>query len=383
MHIGRRRHGLRRVSSGFTLVELLVVIAIIGILISLLLPAVNRSRENGRRLSCANNMHQIGLALTSYQVTAGRFPPASVWKSYGAAGSPPTLDISNIETANNPNLAENWVILMLPYIEQGDLAKQFDLTQPICSAANATPRAASLAFMLCPTDAFNRQPFMGSSSPSNASNQLGDNWARGNYGANGSLAYQTISHRSEAYGNGAVPKSTQYPTGSWQDKNIRGVMGCNRSLRVEDITDGASNTILAGELRAGLRSYDTRGVWAMSGACPSSLWAHGFISDDNGPNAASQQADDMITCQDLWNDFNDSTGSQLAAAGMSCAPGGKANWEQTARSLHDNGVNVVFVDASVHFISDFVDRNGSYGSPSVWDRLNASSDGANVSAADY
>ncbi len=367
----RRRAASRR---GFTLVELLVVIAIIGILISLLLPAVNRSREEGRRLKCSSNLHQVGLALLLYAQKMGKFPPSSVWKNY-TSGSLPTLDVgaTGVDTNNNANLAENWEILVLPYLEQADLFKQFDLTQPICAAANATPRAMSLPIMLCPTDAYNLQPFDGTgSSMTNKLNQPGQTWARGNYAANAALGYMD---------NNETGYPAAGPNSNWKSNLVRGVMGANLSLRPEDITDGASNTIIAGEIRAGIVPFDPRGVWAMSGACPSALWAHGYFGDDNGPNSNTPLADDIAPCTDLWSALGGQ--NSVIALGMSCSSGNWPNWQQTVRSLHDSGAWVVFADGSTHYISDFINKGTDANDLGVWDKLNLSSDGQNVSAADY
>jgi len=353
---------------GFTLVELLVVITIIGILMSLLLPAVQSARESAHVLQCQNNLKQLGLALQSYHEQNQQFPPSSVWKDSNG-----NLSLASINDGNNAGgLRENWVIIILPYIDQKNLFKSFDLTKPIPDPANAPARAASLSFMLCPTDSYNRAPFDGSgSSNTNQMSQPGQVWARGNYGANASMGYM-FSGGTDGAG------------GAWRSSTLMGVMGANDSARIEDIKDGTSNTILLLELRAGLVAFDTRGVWAMSGACPSACWGHGYISDANGPNSAMTNADDERACSDVQNAVGGA--AQLIALNMSCWPGNSPDVQQTSRSLHAAGVNTCFCDGSVHFISDFIDKSAGWAAPTpwhVWDKLNLSNDHQSIDGNSY
>jgi prepilin-type N-terminal cleavage/methylation domain-containing protein/prepilin-type processing-associated H-X9-DG protein len=362
---------------GFTLVELLVVITIIGILLSLLLPAANAAWESARKTQCASNVRQLGVGLLAYHSGFSSFPPSSVWRNSSGA-----LDVSGIETSNNANLYENWVILILPQMDQTGLRQTFvsdasnNITKPIGGSAtatgaggnaqsNAVARATPLSFMLCPSDPYNRIPFSGSGS--STTSQMGENWARGNYGANASMAYMV---------NGSVEPV------NWRTPTNQGVMGANIAVRLEDIKDGPSNTILLGELRAGVTSFDCRGVWAMSGACPSALWAHGYVCDANGPNCTWYDADDVQSCSDIAvaiGDGNESVGhSALAALNMACWDGNGPNWQQAARSMHPGGVNVAMCDGSVRFISDFVELGTSSSNLGVWDKLNLSNDGFSI-----
>jgi prepilin-type N-terminal cleavage/methylation domain-containing protein/prepilin-type processing-associated H-X9-DG protein len=359
-----RRLSARRISRAFTLVELLVVITIIGILMSLLLPAVQSARESARKLQCSNNLHQLGLALMSYHTGFKIFPPSSVWKTNGV------VDMNRTAQANDSGLAENWVTLILPQLDQQNLRSSFNLLKPIPDASNAVARGTALQVMLCPSDTYNQKPFMGSASPGKT-DKLGDNWARGNYGANASLDYM--------FAGGPVGTG-----GSWTYRFARGVMGANVSCRVDDIHDGASNTILLGELRAGLIPQDTRGVWAMSGACPSALWSHGYISDANGPNCSSTRSDDPRACTDIQSAVGGAT--TLIQLGMSCYEGNANDVQQGSRSMHSGGVNVCLADGSVRFISDFVEL-GTNGTPpgclGVWDKLNLSNDGQPLDASKF
>ena len=126
---------------------------------------------------------------------------------------------------------------------------------------------------------------------------------------------------SNTYHGGYTAANTT-GSGGWVNRLERGIMGANASIRIDDIHDGTSNTILVGEIRAGLTSFDCRGVWAMSGACSSALWAHGYYGDDDGPNNTQSDAgDDVVTCTDIYTVLADTNGSVLAKAGMSARPG--------------------------------------------------------------
>ncbi len=350
------RHAGRR---GLSLIEMLVVIAIIGILIALLLPAVQAAREAVRRAQCANNLKQLGLALHNYHDVWRIFPPSSKWRSLG-----------DIDTTNTPNLSENWVVMVLPYIEGQNVSNLFDLSKYVSDPANANARGTVLDFMLCPSDVYNQVPFDGTQFG------VGANWARGNYGANGSLDQEDLAYSS------------------WINPLCRGIMGPDISIGIKQISDGTSRTILLGELRAGLIPIDSRGVWAMSGACPSALYKHGYQGDDNGPNCLSPKADDVANCELIESQITGLAPQQDSPAeatmiqlGMPCSDdhgiSSWPNWQQTARSMHAGGVNVCLADGSVRFLSDAINLGTSWNNLGVWDQLNLSTDGAILDPNSY
>ncbi|HTN76184.1 MAG TPA: DUF1559 domain-containing protein, partial [Pirellulaceae bacterium] len=213
----------------FTLVELLVVIAIIGILVALLLPAVQSAREAARRMQCQNNLKQLALACHNYHDSRMLFPPSSIWYNATEGG---------VNSTNNANLNANWAILILPYIEQQNLYDSFKFNVGIPDATNAGPRSVRLTAMQCPSDGFSSKPFNGSADAS--TNKLGDNWARGNYAANAALGFMTVtSHTTATVFNSAATAESK----GWQDTKKRGVMGANVSLNMGEIRDGTSNTL--------------------------------------------------------------------------------------------------------------------------------------------
>ena len=375
-----RRHGPR----AFTLIELLVVITIIGILIGLLLPAVQAVRESARRASCQNNIHQISVALKAYDGAFRKFPPSSVWRTG-----------DNPEQKNNPNLRENWVIMILSYMEQQMLYDKFDLTLPIPNATNAAARQVRIPVLQCPTDDKNRQPFMGSGSSS--TNQLGDNWARCNYAANAGLGFMTKTTGA----GGALPmnaadeavwnaNATVVPNVVGNKSFVRGVMGANASVGAEpaDIPDGSSHTVLLAEIRAGYSPGDSRAVWAMAGGCSNTLWGHGYYLPavgfsypysnlDSGPNFNQAQTggDGVLGCAEIQSAAGGAAG--LANEGLPCSASAVgANAQQTARSQHKGGVFVGMADGSGHWITDAISQD-------VWNRLMLSNDGGIVSGEAY
>jgi prepilin-type N-terminal cleavage/methylation domain-containing protein len=380
----RRPAACRR---GFTLVELLVVIAIIGILIAILLPAVQAAREAARRVQCSNNIRQMGLAVLNYESTKKQFPYGSTWYVPSSKGL--TLSIQNIETVDTGDLYKNWVIDVLPMVEGKTLLTTFDLTRSIAgdapaNQANINARKVPLAIMLCPSDTYNSVPFSGKGS--SLADKMGDNWARGNYGANGALGFMSYTAHGEYSCAGPGDKTAP----GWHNRYLRGVMGANASVTLKQISDGTSKTIMLGELRAGLIPFDARGVWAMSGGCPSGLWAHGFHGDDRGPNDNEVASDDVNACPEIQKRLGGV--NAVVKLGMSCSTGPWPNWQQTVRSMHVGGAFVCLCDGSVRFINDYIEVGTDVSSPhppstprnlGVWDKLNLSADGETIQPGQF
>ncbi len=379
----RRRSATFRRSRGFTLIELLVVITIIGILIGLLLPAINKAREAARRIDCSSKIRQLALACSNYHSAKGRFPYSSTW--YNTKGQ---LDRAGMPNGGHSlsTLYKNWVIDILPYIEGKTIYQSMQLNMPISGddatkiGGNINARQTTLSIMLCPSDSNNTTPF---DSQGNGAltvlSKSGSKWARGNYAANASLGYMSTGTGAD---DACMP-------GVFRSKFYGGVMGANDALKVTDIKDGSAKTILLGEVRAGVVPVDCRGTWAMSGG-PTSLWACGYDGDDNGPNYSAVNAlytgnqglaDDSEACSAVAAAVGGKI--PLAKLGMSCSTDDWPNWQQTARSMHTDGVNVAFADGSVTFISDFVQIGFSQSNLGVWDKLMLANDGQAIKPNSY
>jgi prepilin-type N-terminal cleavage/methylation domain-containing protein len=341
---------------GFTLIEFLVVIAIIGILVALLLPAVQVARETARRSQCQNNIKQLSLALQDYHDTIKEFPPS-------LRLAPKQDNLPEMATIHQ----QNWVVSILTFIEEQSLFDSFDTTVAVSDPRNRVPRGTTVGIMLCPSDSFNQQSWFAGRHANE-----GDNWARGNYGANGALGFLTVLGTNPAGG-----RDTTY----WKDPRTRGVMGMNVALSISEVTDGTSQTILVGELRTGLSEHDPRGTWALGAAGASSLWAHG-TDNANGPNACIPGGDGIFGCGRIKSSAGGESGLL-----KECMPCDDVAGQGTVRSMHVGGAFVAFVDGSVHFISDFIDKGTQWNlDPEeyhTWQRLCTSGDQQAVNHSEF
>ena len=262
------------------------MIAIIGILVALLLPALQAAREAARRSKCNNNLKQLAIGLHNYHDVHRTFPPSI------------TFDFGEIPCWSS-NFRANWAIRVLPYIEEENTYNLFDFSQVLSTDApgstrNRQARGTSIATFLCPTDTGADTPFSGTIGGND-----GDNWARGNYGGNGANGGLGISWQVSFLHAGMIVAGVRQPpeqAPGWVDLTRRGVMGCNVSMPLSKISDGASHTILLGELRIGVNQFDHRGTWALGTAGSSSLFWHGYNGDANGPNVCNDGSDDVLNC---------------------------------------------------------------------------------------
>ncbi len=332
------RSRARCFTNGFTLVELLVVIAIIGVLVALLLPAIQSAREAARRTSCANNLRQVAIALQNYASSNNdRFPPGGITNG----------------TCCGTQSGTSWAIEILPLVEQQALYDRYDFDEPNEASRdldgdgqdNSFVRQQFVESFLCPSDEDTDQLVQPSSGPGQ-----GLQWARGSYRAVTGRAtddnrvdrlFWDSHERVDEFPQFKGPFPTiidrdTLPPGRFNNQLIQRAL--SEPVGLQEITDGLSNTLLVGERH----SIAIGGSNACSDALLDStrrqtLWAYSYTSYNKSQVTPLSGTILPDTCRCAIT-----TGD-----GEAC----KRGWG----SLHPGGLHFALCDASVSFISDSVD----------------------------
>jgi prepilin-type N-terminal cleavage/methylation domain-containing protein len=308
----------------FTLVELLVVIAIIGILVALLLPAVQAARESGRRAQCQNNLKQIALALQNYHDTRRKLPMGNNGPINGGYGY-------------------NWRLHILPYMEQSALHDQFDTKLSSWSNAMAPSNGAVIPGYRCPSS-----PLPEYAVPMNPQGTVFDRVQRVTYvGISGATAQAfTGSNYVESRQNNAA-NTTGCCTGG--DISAGGALPSNFAVGMHAITDGTSNTIVVSEQADYLQQQNSVKVDWNTG------W-HGWLIGTSqkgipggpGVNSADNRIFGLVSIRYRTNQ------KKGWPVGGDCKQGVCPNFgcNVPLNSTHPGGVLAAFGDGSVRFLSD-------------------------------
>lgn len=336
-----RRRQLVLQRSGFTLIELLVVMAVIGILVSLLLPAIQAARESSRRMSCTNNLRQLGIALHNHENSLREFPSGVIRRKWDKQ---PTWSAGHWAWGVFANL--------LPYIEQSSLHDQLHLDKPLLGAPPAfqiLPEhrglvSKSVGLFLCPSD-FARV--------------LDERYRPLNYVA--------------CLGSGV--KTVTQSAGT--DRDADGVFFANSRTRPRDIVDGLSNTIVFSETTLGRGSPGPDGFTVTGPAVnPQEVWAALMpwevtaLTDTSCQSAGAfgvTRGNTWAATSHLSGFFNTYLSPNSRRADCIIHFRFSPGWV-AARSRHPGGVNVAFADGAVRFVSDSVDL-------SVWRSLSTRQSG--------
>ena len=298
----------------FTLVEMLVVITIIAMLAALLLPAIQSTREAARNAICQNNLKQLGLAAANYERTHGGLPPASIFPTY----------LTNTSSLSD-SARIGWVWLLLPYLEQSNLADQYHFDTVWYDPSLQPLVTTRLAVMECPSDPVAGNIFSGSDTIPSGSTV--------NFQAAACDYFASVSVNSNVSQLGWTPRQNEtYTSVNGQVYNYLGALQDDQITKMSRITDGTSNTIMFSEMSGRPQAYMTGGVLNPNVATKTygfGAWAH----------------NNKFTVRTYTFDGQTSPGPSP----LNCSN------QFSIYSFHPAGANAVYVDGSVHFIPKTVD----------------------------
>ncbi len=311
------RANMRR--QGFTLVELLVVIAIIGILVGLLLPAVQQAREAARRMQCSNNMRQLGLALHNYESAYRKFPP------------------SRIDIATPRLFQQSWMSMILPQIEQGNISNGYTHGTNWFAAVNDPFTTSRIPTYLCPSAPADRDLPTAALYTAVTAGTRTDRplWGYSDYGSINAI------------------RNSMFVAAGLPSLNAREVMGClgrgPDGVRLASITDGLSNTVVVAE-GAGRPSIYIRGKKANN---PKSGAAFGLPVTEDGWGWADINAGFSLDGSSPAGIQNKTSSAGVVTLNGNCAINCVNDGEIYA--FHSGGANFLSADGSVTFIAASVD----------------------------
>lgn len=310
--------------SGFTLVELLVVIAIIGILIAMLLPAVQAAREAARRMQCGNNLKQLGVAMENYHSTHKRYTPAYV-TTVGGGGVHGTPDPDTHDAGSG----WAWGAMLLPFLEENSIYEQINFSLPCWDTANETAATQQISAYLCPsaTGTDSLCPIVKTSGGTPVA-QFGRSCYVANVGNEEPWGWTVDSYTGIA----------------------DGPLFRNGSISVADIRDGLSNTVFLGEHHPSLS--DKTWVGVIPGAIVEGK------PDDAFPHA--EAAATLVQCH--------SGPSSFESPAVIHPPNSLLKMACGMQSDHPGGCNVVYGDGSVHFIIETINQQ-------IWAALSTRANG--------
>ncbi|MEM7313252.1 MAG: DUF1559 domain-containing protein [Planctomycetota bacterium] len=302
---------IRSRTLGFTLVELLVVIAIIGILVALLLPAVQTAREAARRTHCMNNVRQVALACLNHESATRRFPVGT-------------------SSTESRDVLHTWASYILPYVEEANSFNEIDFSvpswyplvtgnPPFTDEANPDWVSRQFSFYLCP-----------SGIGPGVHEDTARFFAHGNYVANAGYVHgwRQITFDRERDRENPPPNRGPFEKSFTQK---------NRGIGLRKIKDGMTKTAMIGEIRQ-FPGNDGRGLlYLSSGTFYSHFYPPNAIGDDNNEFCTTPERSAPFTCS--RRGVNDRVG------------------RQTARSRHPGVVAIAMCDASVQFVANDVDMN--------------------------